>query len=107
MLDARRIEVYTLLMSHDTTEIHLPTCALVVDEESFSQDLRERRIVFFGDGAEKCEALLGKNKNATFIPGIYPSARNVVELAYVKKQHEVYEDLSSLSPIYLKEFGEK
>lgn len=102
MIDARRMEVYDLLLDTDLNEIR-PTSADIINENSFADILKEKQIVFFGNGAAKCKEVLPK-QNTTFIDGIYPKASDMVKLAseaYVKQD---FVDVAYFEPFYLKEF---
>ena len=56
MIDARRMEVYTA--QFDTTGNQLTeTEAKIIDENSF-EELKGKKIVFVGDGSEKCQEAL-------------------------------------------------
>ncbi|MEZ4905122.1 MAG: tRNA (adenosine(37)-N6)-threonylcarbamoyltransferase complex dimerization subunit type 1 TsaB [Spirosomataceae bacterium] len=65
MLDARRMEVYCAIFDQNEQYI-APTHAKIIDNESFVELLEQYKIVFFGDGAAKCKAILGHNKNSYF-----------------------------------------
>ncbi len=103
MLDARRMEVYCAVYQADLAEVQ-PTQAKIIDEYSFEDILTEKKVLFFGDGAGKCRAVLEKNKNAFFLENIYPKASAVGELAYQKYQTQSFEDLAYFEPFYLKDF---
>ena len=103
MLDARRMEVYCLLADKDLTILQ-PSSAKVIEEGSFSKELSEHKILFFGNGASKCKPLLGNNENAIFIEDESISAVNVGEIAWRKYQEQQFEDLAYFEPEYLKEF---
>ncbi len=66
LLDARRMEVYCAVFDTNLNYV-TPTQAKVIDSESFNDLLSEHPIVFFGDGAAKCETVLGSNSNAYFL----------------------------------------
>ncbi|ADB42352.1 tRNA (adenosine(37)-N6)-threonylcarbamoyltransferase complex dimerization subunit type 1 TsaB [Spirosoma linguale] len=104
MIDARRMEVYCALYNTDGQEMQ-PTTAQIIDEQSFDEWLAQKPVVFFGDGAAKCEALLGGHVNAHFptIP-IHPSARTVGQLAIVAYARSEFEDTAAFEPFYLKDF---
>jgi len=103
MLDARRMEVYSLLMD-ENMHISQPTEAKIIDASSFSTELESNKILFFGNGAGKCEPTLGQNKNAIFLDVQPLSAVHVGELAWGKFQSSSFEDLAYYEPEYLKEF---
>jgi tRNA threonylcarbamoyladenosine biosynthesis protein TsaB len=102
MIDARRMEVYCLL-ANQQKEILEPTQALIVEPHSFEKHLSERKIVFFGNGASKCQEVL-KHKNSRFWANIHPSARSVGQIAWQKFQQNEFENLIYFEPYYLKDF---
>lgn len=102
MIDARRMEVYCLLMD-DKMNVIQPTEAKVIDDSSFSDQLENQPILFFGNGSAKCEKVI-THRNALFIKDVYPSARQVGMMAYQKLLNKEVEDVSNAEPFYLKEF---
>jgi len=78
--------------------------AKIIDENSFSDYLKEYKIIFFGDGAEKCREVLSKNKNAVFSDSGLPSARTINEIAFQKFKNKQFEDVAYFEPYYLKDF---
>jgi tRNA threonylcarbamoyladenosine biosynthesis protein TsaB len=102
MIDARRMEVYTGLFNHQIQPIQ-DIQALVVDQNSFSDILDKHKLLFFGDGAEKCRNILTRN-NAIYIDGIRPSARAMIPLATEKFHKSDIEDVAYFEPFYLKDF---
>ena len=104
MIDARRMEVYASVFDAENNII-LQTKAIIMDENSFVDLLQDRKIVFFGDGADKCKKLLSENPNAIFInQEIRPSAQTVGQLAIQAFTNNNFEDLASFEPYYLKDF---
>lgn len=105
MLDARRMEVYCALYRADNLEQVAATEAKIIDEQSFAEILETQKIIFFGDGAAKCEAVLGKNPNAIFLKEtINPSAKSIGVLANEAYKNSAFEDVAEFEPYYLKEF---
>jgi tRNA threonylcarbamoyladenosine biosynthesis protein TsaB len=102
MIDARRMEVYCKLTDYQLTEIH-PIESLEIREGSFSEILKTRQILFFGDGAGKCRAVI-RHPNALFIDSIYPMASHLGFMAAEKLKNNQVEDLERFEPFYLKEF---
>ncbi len=102
MLDARRQEVYTSLLTDDLTEI-MPDQAMVLDETSFKAELENQRIIFLGSGAAKWQTILGENANALFLKDVIPSAEAVSQLAWQKFQAGQFEDVAYYEPFYVKE----
>ncbi|HSH19755.1 MAG TPA: tRNA (adenosine(37)-N6)-threonylcarbamoyltransferase complex dimerization subunit type 1 TsaB, partial [Draconibacterium sp.] len=64
MIDARRMEVYTALYNSKGEEIR-PVSAEIIDENFISDLLENHKVLFFGNGAEKCKNII-KNENALF-----------------------------------------
>jgi tRNA threonylcarbamoyladenosine biosynthesis protein TsaB len=103
MIDARRMEVYTAIFDMEGKKIKLTT-AEIIDENSFSDLLQNHKILFFGDGAEKCKAVLGNNANAEFLPGFSNSARHMTRRTAEKFRLKEFEDVAYFEPYYLKDF---
>lgn len=104
MIDARRMEVYTAVFD-STNHFVQDTQAIVMDENSFLDLLSEHKIVFFGDGAAKCEKMLGNHPNAVFPKKeIRPSAITIGELAAKAFENQHFEDVAKFEPYYLKDF---
>lgn len=102
MIDARRMEVFCALI--DTkNQWAKETEAVIVDESSFGQELEKHPIVFFGDGAAKCQSTIN-HPNAIFINEIRPSAKYIGALAWEKFSQNQFEDVAYFEPFYLKEF---
>lgn len=101
MIDARRMEVYCCLFKNREQQCEIS--AKVIDETSFCRVLEQEKVLFFGDGADKCEETI-THPNATFIPNIYPSAKNMVRLAEEAFQQNTFEDVAYFEPYYLKDF---
>jgi len=102
MIDARRLEVYGMMLDHNMTIIE-ETEAIILDENSFGKYLQKNRVIFFGDGSGKCKTILN-NENAIFLENIVPSAKEIGELATKKLIEEDFENLADYEPFYLKEF---
>ncbi|MCF6352277.1 MAG: tRNA (adenosine(37)-N6)-threonylcarbamoyltransferase complex dimerization subunit type 1 TsaB [Cyclobacteriaceae bacterium] len=103
MLDARRMEVYCMLTDKEL-KIIKPVEAKIIDENSFSTELITNKIVFFGNGAAKCKAILGGHSNVVFINNQSISAVYIGKLAWQKYKENKFEDLAYFEPEYLKEF---
>jgi tRNA threonylcarbamoyladenosine biosynthesis protein TsaB len=103
MIDARRMEVYTALFDTSGNRVKA-TAADIIDEHSFSEYLANQKILFFGDGAEKCQTVLGNNVNAQFLNGFTNSATHLAKQAAEKFAKNDFEDVAYFEPYYLKEF---
>lgn len=99
MIDARRMEVYCALFGTINTDVE----AKIIDEHSFLDILAQQEIVFFGDGAEKCRAVL-THHNAIFESNVYPSASDMIDLAHNKFSNNNFVDVAYFEPYYLKDF---
>lgn len=102
MFDARRMEVYTRLYDHNLKPLNDIT-ASIIEERSLATELAEHRIIFFGNGAEKCKTVI-KHENASFLSDIHPSAEKLGELAFEKFKNNHFENVASYEPFYLKDF---
>lgn len=103
MIDARRMEVYCALFDATGQKVR-PTSADIIDEQSFAKELNKHKIIFFGDGADKCEATLGANLNAQFLPGFVNSATFLTQKAAEKFDKKEFVDVAYFEPYYLKDF---
>lgn len=102
MIDARRMEVFSMLYSGDGSVIK-PIKAVIVDESYLSDELGENQIVFFGNGSEKCSLVL-KSPNAFFVPQIEASAKYLCEMVWQLYNKNQFEDVAYFEPFYLKDF---
>lgn len=102
MLDARRMEVYCALFNANLDFI-APIEAKVLTEESFTTELSNSRIAFFGDGSSKFKSLTN-HINAVFVESIEPSAVDLGYLAYNQYENQRFENLEAFEPYYLKDF---
>ncbi len=103
MIDARRMEVYTALFDLSGNKIE-PVTAKIIDENSFAEQLKNKKILFFGDGANKCQDVLGENPNAHFVASFVNSATHLTKKALEKFAKKQFEDVAYFEPYYLKDF---
>lgn len=105
MLDARRMEVYCALYQADNLASVSATEAKIIDEHSFEEILDKQQIIFFGDGAAKCQRVLSKYPDAIFLKeNINPSAKSMGALAHEAYENGQFENVADFEPYYLKEF---
>lgn len=102
MLDARRMEVFTAVYDFNMNIIENVT-AKIIDENSFSDILRERKLLFCGNGMPKCRELLSKNCNSEFVD-FSISAKYMLEPALDRLKAGKFEDVAYFEPYYLKEY---
>ena len=102
MIDARRMEVYLALYDIDLN-IKLEVRAEIINENSFRDILRDRKIVFFGDGVEKCKDVI-RHENAVFVENFNPLASYLSDISYSCFLNKKFEDIAYFEPFYLKDF---
>ena len=105
MLDARRMEVYTAIYDRDLKQI-LEVKPMVIDESSFESFFKDYKILFFGNGALKCNSVLS-NSNLIYVGEYLPSAKYIGLLAQNKFNNGSFEDLAYFEPLYLKAYQAK
>lgn len=99
VIDARRMEVYNLILNPSGTQLKAIS-ADVIDEHSYEEFLP---FVYFGDGAEKLTKLW-EGRDCAIDAEIKCSAKGQVRLAYQKFINEEFEDVAYWEPFYLKDF---
>lgn len=102
MIDARRMEVFSMLYNEDGSVVK-PITAVIVDEAFLSEELAEKQIVFFGNGSEKCRSVL-HSSNALFISNLDASAKYMCEMVWQSYNKNQFEDVAYFEPFYLKDF---
>lgn len=101
MIDARRMEVYSAVFDSNKTKIR-ETQAEILSENSFENI--EDKIYCIGDSNEKAKAVLTQDKFVFLDQFVYPSAKDMVALAYLKFENKQWEDVAYYEPFYLKDF---
>ncbi|MEO6914648.1 MAG: tRNA (adenosine(37)-N6)-threonylcarbamoyltransferase complex dimerization subunit type 1 TsaB [Chitinophagaceae bacterium] len=101
MMDAGRMEVYTALYTRELVEI-IPPTPMILDENSFSELLKNNSVSFFGAGKNKFRKLLS-DKTAVFIDKIFQSS-DMSTLTHDKFNKSDFSSLAYLEPLYLKEY---
>ena len=102
MIDARRMEVYSQNFDNNlnpTDEVK----PVIIDENSFIEELNNYKVLFFGDGAMKCESTI-THPNAIFYAETEASALGMIILSYNKFIDNDFVDVAYFEPFYLKEF---
>jgi len=102
MIDARRMEVYAALFDGNLNEIE-PVRAVIIKEDSYGDLLLHDKIIFFGNGAEKCKNII-RSTNAFFVDNVHPSALDMIEEAEKAFSRKNFVDVAYFEPFYLKEF---
>ena len=102
MIDARRMEVYTAFF--DTLNVQkTDISADIIDENSYSDILKNRQVIFCGNGAAKCKDSI-KHPNALFLDDIVCSAKYMAPLSDTAYREENFVDIAYFEPFYLKNF---
>jgi tRNA threonylcarbamoyladenosine biosynthesis protein TsaB len=102
MLDARRMEVYYCLFDDHGKRIR-EISAEVISEGAFSDIGEEKMIVFFGDGAMKCNSVIS-GKNSIFFRDYEISAAHMQRPVFEAYNNGRFENLAYFEPFYLKDF---
>lgn len=101
MVDARRMEVYAA--SFDSAGRKLTdTQAIILDENSYRQELEAGTVLFIGTGVEKFRRIC-PHPNATFRE-CFPLATAMIVPARSALQKKEFEDTAYFEPFYLKDF---
>ena len=101
MLDARRMEVYAARFDGAGTRLD-ETQAVILDADSYRDDLEAGTVLFIGTGAEKFSRVC-THPNASFQP-CFPLAEAMLKPALEALQKKEFEDVAYFEPFYLKEF---
>ncbi len=102
MIDARRMEVYAAIYDADLNKIR-ETRADIIDHLSFAPYLQNRKMLFFGNGADKCKLTI-LHPNALFLDNITNSAVHMAALAEKSFAKRKFADVAYYEPFYLKDF---
>jgi tRNA threonylcarbamoyladenosine biosynthesis protein TsaB len=103
MIDARRMEVYSAIFDKENNEMRKIE-AEIIDENSFSDYLKDHIVYFAGDGAEKCKESFSNQANARFLDDFQISSKDMIEIATQKFEKKLFEDVAYFEPYYLKDF---
>ncbi len=102
MMDARRMEVYTAVYDENMNEVEAKH-AKVIDDNSFEFYLSQKKVLFFGNGANKCKTTL-THHNAIFFTKAYFTATNLTSIAYQSFIEAKFENIAYYEPFYLKKY---
>lgn len=104
LIDARRMEVYTALYNADMEELAAPHAA-ILHTSVYTEELRDKRIIFFGSGAEKFKNICD-DINASFA-NVGEIITAINHLSYKKFKNKNFSDISLTIPLYTKDFFNK
>lgn len=102
MLDARRMEVYAAVYNNNYEQVR-KIKAEIIDVNSFTNELANGKVIFLGDGSEKCKPII-TDPNAFFVDNKFPSAKEMASLSYEKYKKNELENVAYFEPFYLKDF---
>ena len=106
MIDARRMECYTMLVGPGG-EVLRGTQADVVAEGCYDRWLDAGLVTFIGNGAGKTRPLLAMHPNARYDDAFRVGAEGMAALAAEKLARGEVEDVAYFEPFYLKDFVAK
>ena len=101
MIDARRMEVFTALYSWEMEVIISPS-ALILDEHSFTDELAQHPIVFFGNGSDKFMTMT-QHTNAIF-KSIKADVNILCRMTSIMATTKHFTPLAYSEPLYVKAF---
>ena len=99
VLDARRMEVYSKIISSEET-VMSDTEATIIDESTFTDF---EPFVCFGDGAAKLSEIWS-GRDITINNDIKLIAAGQLNVSIAKFRNNNFEDLAYIKPMYIKEF---
>lgn len=102
LIDARRMEVYTAAYDFSLNEV-LPPQPMIIDENSFSELSKNRKLVFIGNAVPKCKEVI-KAGNVYWSGNAEPLALDMVALAEMAFRKKEFADVAYAVPEYLKEY---
>jgi tRNA threonylcarbamoyladenosine biosynthesis protein TsaB len=102
MLDARRMEVYSVFYSPGLKQ-HRSISADIIEESSYREILDSHQVCFFGNGSVKCRGTID-HPHAHFIDWIYHSSKQMIKPALERYGRGHFEDVAYFEPFYLKDF---
>lgn len=100
MIDARRMEVFSMIQGGDRKVIK-PISADIIEEDSYSDF---DPFVYVGDGAEKLNEIWSNRSHLKTDLSIKSSAKGQAKVAFEKFQKKEFEDMAYFEPFYLKDF---
>lgn len=101
MIDARRMEVFTMLYD-GKMEVILPPESLILNENSFADRLQSHNVIFAGNGMPKWKQVC-RHPNAVFMD-VSHQIEDLAEVASRKFERSQFADLAYTEPDYFKNF---
>lgn len=103
MIDARRQEVFTAMYNFSLEPIILPS-AVILNEESFSEQLAKNVVIFSGSGHKKFKDMFAVTKPNAMFSSVKYNALHMVNLGEECFFTQNFANLAYSEPYYLKEF---
>jgi tRNA threonylcarbamoyladenosine biosynthesis protein TsaB len=101
MIDARRMEVFTMVYD-EKMEVILAPQSLILNENSFIDRLQAHNVLFCGNGASKWKQMC-HHPNAVFAP-VTHKIEDLAAAGYQKFEDARFADLAYTEPDYFKNF---
>ena len=101
MIDARRMEVYSAIFNSNLEKIR-DVQAEIITENSFEESTET--IHFVGDCSEKAKTVLTSQNFIFHNEIVYPSAKEMSFLSFIKFNNNDFVDVAYFEPYYLKDF---
>ncbi len=101
MIDARRMEVFTAVYKKNREKIISP-CALILDQNSFSDLLVNNTVLFFGNGSNKLKQLISHHH--AFFDDIQINSSLLTKISNKRFHISDFNSLAYTEPVYIKNF---
>ncbi len=101
MIDARRMEVFTAMYDSNLKET-IPPSALILDDNTFADTLKNNRIYFTGSGSLKFQHIC-KHENAKFIQSNNLKI-SMSDMSKIMFDINLFNDIALVEPDYLKAY---
>lgn len=110
MIDARRMEVYTVLYDNEGKPVS-DIQATILDDNGLSpfvEKIGDKTVLYFGDGAEKGQEVMSRLfPRSIYIGGIIPEAQGLLKPMLSRLSQGETCDIAYWTPLYLKEYEAK
>jgi tRNA threonylcarbamoyladenosine biosynthesis protein TsaB len=101
MIDARRMEVFAAVFDQELNEL-VSSTNIVLEPISFHSILERKKVLFFGNGSTKFQAVIS-HPNAAF-KNIEATAKDMITLTHSMFEMRNFVDLAYAEPFYGKDF---
>ncbi len=104
MLDARRMEIYTMVVDAHG-QIFQHSHPLILNDNSYQNLSKDTSVIFFGSGMPKFKTEIETNSSWHTIPDIIPLAAQQNFLVYQYYLSNKFANIYTFEPQYLKQFN--